>query len=68
MLTFDEINDRTGFANGIRFENDQEVREYFTVETMRDILGSVPPSDIPTSTDLDVMANTVIEKKWHCAF
>ena len=36
---FDEINNLTGFANGDKFSNDDEVRQYFTVENMLVMFG-----------------------------
>ncbi len=67
MLTFDDINDKTGFANGEKFESEQEVREYFTVESMASMF-SGNLADYPGLTDqnlLDQMAGAVIENGWH---
>lgn len=67
MLTFEEINDRTGFANGIKFQDQQAVREYFTVESMLNMV--TDPDDLHPDcldqTKLDEMAATVWVEGWH---
>jgi hypothetical protein len=79
-MTFTKINDTTGFATGDEFTSDEQVREYFTIESMRDMFGGVWHDDDnqPARGDdngtihvsqntLDTMAATVIENRWHYA-
>lgn len=61
MNTFGTINDATGFANGARFTNEREVREYFTVATQRVIFDADADLDQVT---LDAMADAVIANRW----
>ena len=81
-MTFEEINDTTGFAYGVEFKNDAEVRAYFSdaayINDLRresyviytneelDELG-MPPYAALTSDELHAMAETVIENRWHYA-
>lgn len=62
MYGFDEINDATGFANGNRFLNADEVRAYFTVEAQQRMF---PGDEIDSQEVLDAMAFEVIENHWH---
>jgi hypothetical protein len=66
-MTFQEINDTTGFANGEKFESPDEVRGYFTRQNLRDMVGGFynDENPIPTQETLDAMAETVIENRWH---
>ena len=60
--TYREISDLTGFANGERFRNDAEVKDYFRAEVINDIF----PDDKPIEqAALDTMAAAVIENGWH---
>lgn len=61
---FDEINAATGFANGDRFESDDDVRAYFTVENMRAMFSGECES---TQDELDAMAFVVLKHSWHFA-
>jgi len=58
---FDEINEKTGFANGDKFLNEQEIREYFTIDNMVVMFGGC----LETQEELNAMAETVIKNKWH---
>ena len=72
------ISDLTGFDVGDRFESEQQVRRYFSLETMRQIFGDAvgyvdeetgEPADNPAlalfQSELDSMADAVIENRWH---
>ena len=61
-MDFDKINEETGFANGDLFNDENEVREYFTIESMKYQFGG---SYEFKQTELDEMAELVIENKWH---
>ena len=66
MINFDAINDATGFAEGDKFENADQVRDYFTTENMEQIFEPFAHGDkIPTQDELNEMANAVIENGWH---
>jgi len=58
---FDKINQKTGFANGDLFENEQEVRNYFTTENMLVMFNECDFSQ----EELNSMRAIVIENKWH---
>ncbi len=60
-MSFDELNDSTGFARGERFETEEEVRAYFTVENMESMFGCVEC----TPESMTEMADLVIRKGWH---
>jgi hypothetical protein len=59
MFTFDEINHSSGFANGEKFTDEQEVRDYFTPESMRQMFGANW-----TAERLNEMTEAVIKNKW----
>lgn len=60
--SFNEINDATGFANGDRFDDAEQVRAYFTAEAQRDMVGH----DALTEPDvLEAYADAVVEHGWH---
>lgn len=66
----DEINDITGYANGEKFTSPQQVREYFTIENMRQMTGGAWggwPEEIDQET-LSAYAECVIESEDHCDF
>lgn len=64
-MDFQEINDKTGFANGDEFETEKQAREYFTVENMHVMFGS----DYEIEQELlNEMAERVIDNQWHCDF
>lgn len=56
-----DIHDATGFDSGDLFTSEEQVREYFTVENMRDMFGECPY----TQEELDEMAEAVIRHGWH---
>jgi hypothetical protein len=60
-LDFDHINDKTGFANGNKFIDADEVRCYFTVKAQRGMFGADGISDQGV---LNEMAETVIRNGW----
>lgn len=60
--TMDEINDRTGFANGDKFDDEAEVLEYFTPASQRQMFGPDAEADEDV---LDEMAEQVIANRWH---
>lgn len=63
-MTFEQINDSTGFANGEMFTFEDEVREYFTVANMESMFGCVECTD----GGMREMADQVIRFRWHCEF
>lgn len=65
MTNFDTINDETGFANGDQFTSEDHVRDYFTVENMREMFTGDCAQDQKT---LDEYAECVIAEKLHCDF
>ncbi len=54
----DDINDATGYANGVPMTTEAEVRAYFTVENMRHMFGFA--NTLEDQADLDEMAQRVI--------
>lgn len=68
-MTFTEINDITGFANGEKFTSDEQVREYFTQQNIREMIGSTYDDEgtMPTQDALNEMAQLVVENRWHMA-
>ena len=58
------ISGVTGFDSGEKFENDNQVREYFDYSYIRE---SYSPDDCyaPTQATLDEWAGVVILNKWH---
>ena len=62
---FDQINNETGFANGDQFTSESQVRDYFTVENMREMFSG---DCSQSQSELDEYADAVIENKWHCNF
>lgn len=77
MYTETEINDITGFENGDRFENNDQVREYFTADNIASMFSDLFTHDVGvitrdgktvlTHADLEEMARLVIENRWHYA-
>lgn len=68
MLTENYINEQTAFAMGAEFENEQQVRDYFTVENMHAMFGGIGDSAaLWSQDDLDAMADAVIANRWHMA-
>ena len=63
-LNFDEINDITGFANGEMFRTENEVREYFTPESIAEMFGSCEMG----VTELHYIGEKVLNNEWHCDF
>lgn len=55
------ISEATAFDQGDKFTSDEQVRGYFTVETMR----GMGFDEIPSQDDLDRMADDVIDNRWH---
>jgi hypothetical protein len=72
--TFDEINDATGFAGGVQFNTEAEVRAYFTQKNMEFMFGAdlgcdpLPEGCVMNDAVLRKMAERVIANRWHCAF
>lgn len=64
-LTFDRINEQTGFANGAKFEAEQEVLDYFTVAAQRQMFGE---DATLTQPELNEMAQAVLETRQWCNF
>lgn len=65
-MTRDELLQRldsTGYAGGTPFETPDEVRDYFTVETMQKCFGD---DATDSQDDLDEMAEYVIENGLNC--
>ncbi len=60
-MTFDEINEKTGFADGDLFTSAEEVRRYFTTHNLYSIFGECSL----TASQLEVMAAEVIRNGWH---
>lgn len=63
-----EISEKTGFDSGEMFSTETEVRDYFTVESMKQMFGGNLESEYPELADQDIlddMADSVIRNKWH---
>lgn len=60
-MTFDEINEKTGFADGDLFTSAEDVRGYFTPRNLASIFGECAL----TTPQLQAMADEVILNKWH---
>ena len=61
------ISEQTGFDLGERFTSEDQVRAYFTVDSMVEAFGPEDGAAL-TQGDLDDMADAVIAHRWHCAF
>lgn len=74
-MTFEQINEITGFANGDKFTSDDQVRRYFQIDEMRGMFGGAWHNDDEQGDDesgvhvsqatLDEMAQQVIDNRWH---
>jgi hypothetical protein len=62
MYTENEINDATGFENGVKFASEQDVRDYFTAAAQREMFGDEAEID---QDILDDYAEAVIENRWN---
>ncbi len=60
-MTFDEINEKTGFADGDLFSNADEVRKFFTLQNLISLRGECTL----TTMQLQAMASEVIANRWH---
>lgn len=65
MDTFDEINERTGFANGELFTDEAQVLAYFTAQNQLAMFGD---DAVTIDSHLTQWADLVIANRWHCAF
>lgn len=65
MYTFTEINERTGFANGEMFANEEQVLDYFTAQNQLAMFGD---DAVTIDSYLTQWADLVIANRWHCAF
>lgn len=61
-MTIDEINDATGFANGSKFLDADEVRNYLTVANLSEMFMGDSKA---AQAELDEMAATVIANGWY---
>jgi hypothetical protein len=70
MKTRQKITETTGFDNGVEFETEAQVREYFVRETLQSCIDPTSDvrGDIPDQATLDEYANAVIDNRWHCTF
>jgi hypothetical protein len=70
---FHAIHKVTGFANGEQFETAEQVQDYFTIANLHEMFGQAQFLDAdgrdltPSQATLDEWAETIIEKRWHCA-
>jgi hypothetical protein len=62
-MTFDEINEKTGFADGDLFRSAEEVRKYFSPRNLTSMRGECTL----TTPQLEAIAADVIANKWHMA-
>lgn len=62
MNLFDFINENTGFANGDIFKDRNDVKKYFTIDSMKLMFGK---DHGLTQDELDEMAKVVISNRWH---
>ncbi len=79
MATYTQgnISEATGFDAGDLFDSEAQVRDYFTVTSLRECTSQTWGRDddyreLDTDENLqawlDAMADAVIANKWHCAF
>lgn len=70
MKARQEITETTGFDNGVEFETEAQVRQYFVRETLQDCIDPLSEvgNDIPDQETLDAYADAVIANRWHCTF
>jgi hypothetical protein len=68
QTNFDNINTFTAFAEGETFTSEQQVRDYFTAENMREMFGADPAYSIPEPRQLIAWADAVVNNGWHCDF
>ena len=62
----DEINGATGYAEGDTFDSEQQVRDYFTIENVRDMFNwGKPFGGEPAAEQLDEWAEWVIANRSH---
>lgn len=64
LNTRQEISETTGFDRGEKFDSPNDVREYFTEKAMTE-MGFT--NDLAQS-ELNGMADDVVEHHWHCNF
>lgn len=60
-MTFDEINEKTGFAEGDLFHSPEEVRRFFTIRNLISLRGECAL----TTRQLEAIATEVITNRWH---
>ena len=60
QLNLHEINDQTGYADGEKFADEKSVKQYFTVENMRDM-----QFEKLSQSELNKMAEFVIDNHSH---
>lgn len=60
--TFRQTNNATGFAKGDLWESEDQLNDYFKVETLKEIGIKNPPSQ----EVLQEMKLAVVENRWHC--
>jgi len=58
------ISERTGFDKETKFADAEEVRDYFQLAVLRECYNG-PVDDLPSDEELQVMAEIVIENRWH---
>ena len=69
---FHHINDVTGFANGTLWDSAADLRRYFTIETLHQMVGRQPfltpegEDMTPSQSTLNAWAAIVIRHRWHC--
>lgn len=57
----DRISEATGFDLGDEFALEQQVREYMSIETQRDLYGD----NAADAETLEQWANAILENEWH---
>ncbi len=63
-INFDEISAFTAFDKGEKFNDEEQVREYFTVDNIIEMFGECAFSQ----AELDRWANRVLQERRHCDF
>ena len=66
-MKMENIDDLTAFTNGDKFESDEEVNAYFTIENIVSLY-THPYNFKLNQSQLDNFAKLVIANKWHCNF
>lgn len=63
-VTREYVSQATGFDSGDQFESEEQVRDYFSVQSLTELFGEC----IYSPEELAAMVEAVLDGRWHCAF